>query len=99
MNGMTRSILVFFTALLIVSLPAPVLEAQTSTLAGLDDWIEAERERWGIPGLAVAVVQGDEVIYSRGFGVKKLGERDPVDENTLFGIASVSKAFTASTLR
>jgi len=46
------------------------------------------------PGVAVAVVSGDEVVYARGFGVKNLETGDPVTPETIFGVASVSKSFT-----
>ncbi len=49
-----------------------------------------------IPGMAVAVVQGAEVIYAKGFGVKKLEGDDPVTTATIFQIGSTSKAFTSA---
>lgn len=51
-----------------------------------------------VPGLAVAVVKDGQVVIAKGYGVRKLGEATPVDEHTLFGIASNSKAFTAAAL-
>ncbi|WP_194756437.1 serine hydrolase [Aliidiomarina indica] len=71
--------------------------AQT-TLADLHDYIEAGRQQWGIPGMAVAVVHNDEIIHLQGYGVLKQGESTPVDGDTLFGVASTSKAMTAATL-
>jgi len=50
--------------------------------------------RSNTPGAAVAIVKGDEVIFLKGFGLKKLGEPDSVDEHTVFRLASVSKGFT-----
>jgi len=54
--------------------------------------------QWEIPGMAIAVVKYDSIFYARGFGTAKLGEESPVDEQTLFGIASVSKNMTAASL-
>lgn len=71
---------------------------QDAPLQGLDEYIEQAMPDWGIPGMAVAVVKDDEIVYARGFGIKKLGENDPVDEHTLFGIASTTKAMTAAAL-
>lgn len=51
-----------------------------------------------VPGAAVAIVENGEVVLKRGYGVRKLGEPAPVDEETLFAIASCSKAFTAAAL-
>lgn len=77
---------------------ASQLHAQATPLQGLDDFIEAGMAEWGIPGMAVAVVHRDQVIHSQGYGVLRLGEERAVDQHTLFGIASVSKAFTAAAL-
>lgn len=53
---------------------------------------------WKIPGLAIAVVQNDRVVYMKAFGVKELVKADPVTPDTLFEIASTTKAFTATAL-
>ena len=65
-------------------------------LDGLADYIRASMADWDLPGLAVAVVHGDEVVFAEGFGVKELGRDDPVDAHTLFQIGSVSKSFGAA---
>ena len=65
-------------------------------LSGLDDYIEQAMERWDVPGLAIAVVQGSKPIHVRGYGVRRAGDKPKVDSETLFNIASCSKAFTAS---
>lgn len=49
-----------------------------------------------LAGFAVAVVKGDEVIYSKGFGYRDLANEKPVTPNTLFAIGSSTKAFTAA---
>ena len=46
--------------------------------------------------MAIAVVHQDQVVYTKGFGVKKLGGADPIDPHTLFPIGSTSKAFTSA---
>jgi CubicO group peptidase (beta-lactamase class C family) len=53
---------------------------------------------WEIPGVAVAIVKDDSVVLARGFGVRRLGTRDSVDANTLFGVASNTKAMAAASL-
>jgi CubicO group peptidase (beta-lactamase class C family) len=92
-----HAVLVLAAAVLAATAPAP-LAAQPAPLADLDAFIERGLSDWGIPGLGIAVVHQDRVVYARGFGVHRLGEARRVDENTLFGIASVSKAFTAAAL-
>ena len=53
---------------------------------------------WQIPGAAVAIVQDDRVVFVQGYGTKELGKNDPVTPDTLFQIASTSKAFTSTAL-
>jgi CubicO group peptidase (beta-lactamase class C family) len=72
--------------------------APPDELAGIEEVIERGMRDWGIPGLAVAVVKDDELVWARGFGVRRLGEDGPVDADTLFNVASVTKAFTAAAL-
>ena len=59
-------------------------------------WIEENRQLFEVPGLAVTIVKGDDVLVQQGFGLRDR-ERDlPVTENTAFPLASVTKAFTAA---
>lgn len=68
-------------------------EAQiTAAVARLDALAADVMDRTKIPGLAIAVVHGGKVVYAKGFGVKKVGEPDTVNENTVFQLASVSKS-------
>ncbi len=55
-------------------------------------------EAWGAPGAALVVVQGDEVLYMGTAGVKEQGKPDPVTPDTLFAIASTTKAFTCTAI-
>lgn len=52
---------------------------------------------WKVPGAAIGVVAGDEVLLARGLGVRRAGGPDPVDAETVFGIGSTTKAFAATT--
>ena len=64
----------------------------------LDGYIKKGMADWRIPGLAVAVVKDGKIVFAKGFGVKEVGKASPVDENTLFMIASNTKLFTATAL-
>ncbi len=103
---MTRKIL-FLTAVTIILIPvltgsatpAPLnTYSVDAKLDGLEDFIERGMSDWGIPGMGVSIVKDDEIVYAEGFGVKKLGENDPVDEHTLFGIASVTKGMVSTAM-
>jgi CubicO group peptidase (beta-lactamase class C family) len=63
-------------------------------LAKLDDLIELGRRELGIPGTSIAIVQRGKVIQAKGYGVRELGKATEVDANTLFMIASNTKAMT-----
>ncbi len=71
----------------------PTLEQR---LARLTKELEMQREDLHIPGMAMAVVRGDKLIYSHGFGRADLENDTPVTPETLFAIGSSTKAFTAS---
>lgn len=64
----------------------------------LDATVQRTMETFEVPGIAVAVVKDGKVVLAKGYGVRKLGESAPVTPDTLFGIASNSKAFTAAAL-
>lgn len=64
----------------------------------LDTFIRGALQAFGVPGAAVAVVLEGQTIFQRGYGVRRLGEAAPVDENTVFQLASNTKPFTAAAL-
>jgi CubicO group peptidase (beta-lactamase class C family) len=74
------------------------LAAQPAPLRGLDDYIGGAIRGWNVPGLAIAVVRHDSVVYAHGYGVRRLGSPAAVDERTMFAIGSSSKTFTAAAL-
>lgn len=74
------------------------VSAQEAPLNGFDDYINKALRDWEVPGLAIAIVKKDQVVFAKGYGVRKLGEPAPVDEKTLFAIGSSSKAFTAAAI-
>lgn len=83
---------------LLFSFSIPQLFAQQALPDHFEEWIEQGRKDWQIPGMAVGIVKDREVIYVKGFGEKLLGGGEPVDANTIFSIASVSKHMTATAL-
>jgi len=65
-------------------------------LPAFEEYARKEMEKWKIPGMAIAIVKDDHIVYAKGFGVKTAGTQDRVDEKTVFQIGSTSKAFTAA---
>ena len=64
-------------------------------LAEFGAYIEETRELYHVPGAVVVVVQGGEVVYAEGFGVKEIGGDDPVTPDTIFSIGSMGKSVTS----
>lgn len=64
----------------------------------IDEVIKASMARFDVPGMAVAIVENDKVIFAKGFGVTNLDTNKKVNKDTLFGIASNTKAFTTAAL-
>jgi CubicO group peptidase (beta-lactamase class C family) len=64
----------------------------------VDRVMQTTMKAWQIPGAAVAIVRNDKVVYAQGYGVKDLATNEPVTADTLFQIASTSKAFTTTAL-
>ena len=60
--------------------------------------MQAQQNYRGIPGIVVGLVYDQELIYSQGFGVANLEQNTPVDENTPYRIASITKTFTATAI-
>jgi len=72
--------------------------AQTAPPADLDAWVARSMKTFDVPGLSVAIMKDGKVVFVKGYGVRKLGETAPVDENTVFAIGSNTKQFTAACL-
>jgi len=77
-----------------------VVSAQTldDKLKEIDAYANTVMDTWHGPGMAIAIVKDDKVVFQKGYGVRELGKPDRVDENTLFAIASNTKAFTTASL-
>ena len=78
--------------------PTPVVRLPKNVLKNLDQEIERLRREWQVPGLAVAVVTADRVVYARGFGLRDAARNLAATEYTIFGIASCSKSIGAATV-
>jgi CubicO group peptidase (beta-lactamase class C family) len=98
LNPLNFAALLLLPLLLLPQAAAHAQQPPPRALAGLDRYIERAMPQWEVPGLAIAVVRNDSVIWARGFGVLEHGGATPVNEHTLFAIASTSKAFTTAAL-
>jgi CubicO group peptidase (beta-lactamase class C family) len=91
--------LIFSTLILLLALPSFAQKQKPDNrLTGLDSELNKVLEAWNAAGFAVAVVEKDKIIYSKGFGYRDYENKVPVTPNTLFAIGSSSKAFTSGLL-
>jgi CubicO group peptidase (beta-lactamase class C family) len=69
-----------------------------AALAQLDPYIRAAMDKTKVPGASVAVIYNDQVVFLRGYGIRKIGDPAQVDPDTVFEIASVSKPIASTIL-
>ncbi|TSA33291.1 MAG: serine hydrolase [Porphyromonadaceae bacterium] len=82
---------------LLTAAPISVI-SQAITPAGIDQLVESTLKAFNVPGIAIAIIKDGQMVFAKGYGVRSLETNKPVDEHTLFGIASNTKAFTATAL-
>jgi CubicO group peptidase (beta-lactamase class C family) len=75
-----------------------LLPGRAADLGALDAYCQKALADWNVPGFSIAIVQDGKVLVTRGYGVREFNKTEPVTENTLFAIASNSKAFTAGAI-
>ena len=92
---MKRIILTIFSLLFGLSL---IAQLSVEKIQELDNYYSKALKDWNVPGMAIAIVSSDQVYLSKGYGVTDIYTRNLVDENTLFAVASNTKAFTATAL-
>lgn len=83
---------------LIVFSPALLAQTLEERLKEVDAYAEKAGRDWKVPGFSLAIVKDDKVVFAKGYGVRELGKPEPVDADTLFAVASNTKAFTAAAL-
>lgn len=66
-----------------------------SAIKKYDQFVEQKLTELKVPGAAIAIVQGDSVLYTKCYGIRELGRVEPITPHTTFRVASVSKGFAA----
>lgn len=92
-----KSLILSFVVVFL-SISAARSQSTTQKLQTLDNFIQEGINKWRPPGLAVTVVKDGEIVFKKGYGVRTLGSENLVDENTLFGCMSTTKAFVSAGL-
>ena len=83
--------LIRFALMMFVFLPGAIL-AEAGAPDDLSGFVKEGMQLWHVPGMAVAVVSDDEVLFEQGFGSTAITDGEDVDKHTLFAIASTTKA-------
>ena len=97
---MKKIVLALFAVTLALSVSAQKKNAKpfATQVAALEAKMNEGLTKYNVPGGAIAIVYNNEIILSKGFGVKDAATKEPVTENSSFAIASNSKAFTSAAL-
>ncbi|MBA4192318.1 MAG: serine hydrolase [Planctomycetaceae bacterium] len=95
----------FLITVLALAMPVPSAPANdlpagkvTAALPLIEKYTDELREKTGVPGVAIAVVHADKIVYLKGFGVRELGTPDAIDADTVFQLASLSKPLAATVI-
>jgi len=84
--------------LALASTVAGYAQSRAQAPADLDAYVARVMAAFQVPAVSLAIVKDGQVVVSKGYGIRKLGESAPADATTLFGIASNTKLFTATAL-
>lgn len=82
----------------VIALISTTLSFAQISSSQVDELVDRTLKTFNVPGIAVAIVKDGKIIHAKGYGVKSILTKEKVDANTLFGIASNSKAFTSAAL-
>ena len=95
---MNKNILQNVLIVVIVLVLHSLANAQALSTEDIDKLVERSMKAFDVPGISVGVIKDGKVVIAKGYGVRSLNTMQKMDENTLVGIASNSKAFTAAAL-
>lgn len=86
----------FLTIIYSFSVFATTEQRIVEILPKFEQYIQKGIPAWAIPGIAIVIVTPDKVLLCKGFGTREVGKNKPVNEHTVFQIASLTKNFTSS---
>ena len=88
----------FVILILMLFISSVFAHAQDAPLQGFDEYVNKALKDWDVPGVAIAVIKDDKIVFAKGYGLREIGKPDKVDERTIFAIGSSTKAFTAASI-
>ena len=94
----TKQLIHLFLLVILFLHGLQVARAQQDLGPDFETYVNNAIKEWQVPGVAIAVIKDDKVVFAKGFGLRDINKTVPVDEHTLFAIGSSSKAFTTASL-
>ena len=88
-------LMVFFQLMFVNQL---ISQLSQEKLTSLHDYYSKALKDWNVPGMSIAIVSNDSVLFMDGFGYISVKSNQAVNDQTLFALASNTKAFTATAL-
>ena len=70
--------------------------ALQNAIAEIDKLAQKQIDNNVVPGLAISIVHNDKVVFAKGYGVREVGKPEKIDADTVFQLASISKAVAAT---
>ncbi len=98
MRILLKSLIVGTCSVLLCCAAVAAQQDIAAQVAKLDQFIENARQTWKVPGLSVGIVHDGKIVLNKGYGIRRDGSNDLVTSDTLFAIASNTKAFTTAAL-
>lgn len=100
MKRILTSISIFHLLLVFICTFPALSEEQTKpdfseAIRLIDTWLEAQRDYDHLPGISVAIVTDQEILWSKGYGMADLEKKAPSSPDTIYSICSISKLFTS----
>ena len=95
---MNSSLIKYFVFSFVLILYNVSLSAQGFSSQQIDSLVQKAMETFDVPGMAVAVLKDGKIYHKKTYGIRSIKTNAPVNENTLFGVASNTKAFTTAAL-
>ena len=90
-----KSLIKYLSIIILSSTPTFAMDSEDSFLNGFSEFVERALATYAVPGASIAIVQNNKVLMEKGFGHADIKNQIPVTKDTLFGIGSISKTFTA----
>ncbi len=90
--------IVFSLAFILLTFGQIYCQSWTKKLDSLNLYFSKSRTQWDVPGLAVGIIKDDSLIFAKGYGYSNIAKKEKVNSQTIFPIASNTKAFTAASI-